>query len=329
MADDLERSAELIAAAESERFATLQLTAQVLASVPQLRALLENTDAATIRDVLQDNLQHADLLIVLAPTGQTLARSDAPSPLDLRDVQARWIRSAARRATPDWRHHHPGRRLSRGGGSGRRRRHRVRIPPRRGAGGRRVRAAAAQRDRRRHRGGVAGSVARLDDSAGAAAVEDRGRMAGCRARSDQPAADRDRRGGVRRQHAAGRRGRDHLRHAAIARPRAGALPADPGRPAGARRRGGRDRARRQRVACPHRDRAGGTAGGRNRAGCRRQLRFPARCPHRGRARRPGGFVQHHDARVARARGHAEVRLALDHGDDPSRRRGPRRANAAG
>ncbi len=91
MADDLERSAELIAAAESERFATLQLTAQVLASVPQLRALLENTDAATIRDVLQDNLQHADLLIVLAPTGQTLARSDAPSPLDLRDVQARWI----------------------------------------------------------------------------------------------------------------------------------------------------------------------------------------------------------------------------------------------
>lgn len=91
MAEDLERSAELIDAAESERFATLQLTAQVLASVPQLRALLENTDAATIRDVLQDNLQHADLLIVLAPTGKTLARSDAPSPLDVRDVQARWV----------------------------------------------------------------------------------------------------------------------------------------------------------------------------------------------------------------------------------------------
>ncbi|MGH9173894.1 MAG: adenylate/guanylate cyclase domain-containing protein [Vicinamibacterales bacterium] len=91
IAEDLEDSGEVIKAAEAERFATLQLTAQVLASVPQLRALLENTDAATIRDVLRDNLQHADLLIVLSPTGQTLARSDAITSLDLGNVQARWI----------------------------------------------------------------------------------------------------------------------------------------------------------------------------------------------------------------------------------------------
>ena len=91
IAADLESSGDVIEAAELERFRTLQLTAQVLASVPQLRALLENTDAATIRDVLRDNLQHADLLIVLSPTGQTLARSDALTALELPNVQARWI----------------------------------------------------------------------------------------------------------------------------------------------------------------------------------------------------------------------------------------------
>ena len=54
---DLEDSSDAIAAAEADRFAMLQLTAQVLASFPQFRALLENTDTATIRDVLLDYIQ--------------------------------------------------------------------------------------------------------------------------------------------------------------------------------------------------------------------------------------------------------------------------------
>lgn len=93
IADDLQSSTAVIAGAEADRFATLQLTAQALASFPQLRALLENTDAATIRDVLNDYLQRtrADLLVALAPSGQTLARTDAIAPLDVRDVQERWI----------------------------------------------------------------------------------------------------------------------------------------------------------------------------------------------------------------------------------------------
>lgn len=41
IADDLDGSTAVIAAAEADRFGTLQLTAQVLASFPQLRALLE------------------------------------------------------------------------------------------------------------------------------------------------------------------------------------------------------------------------------------------------------------------------------------------------
>jgi class 3 adenylate cyclase len=104
IAGDLEDSGDAIAAAEAERFATLQLTAQVLASFPQLRALLENTDAATIRDVLRDYLErtsNADLLIVLAPSGQTLARTDAITSLDVADARTRWIDPLLAGQTPN------------------------------------------------------------------------------------------------------------------------------------------------------------------------------------------------------------------------------------
>jgi class 3 adenylate cyclase len=91
---DLANSASVIATTESDRFDTLQLTAQVIASFPQLRALLEATDAATIRDFLRDYLQRTartHLLIVLAPSGQSLARTDALVAPDLPDVRARWV----------------------------------------------------------------------------------------------------------------------------------------------------------------------------------------------------------------------------------------------
>jgi class 3 adenylate cyclase len=98
---DLEGSSAIIASAEADRYAMLQLTAQVLASFPQLRALLENTDAATIRDVLLDYIQRtsagdspaqrADLLIVLSPTGETLARTDAIASSEIPNVKERWI----------------------------------------------------------------------------------------------------------------------------------------------------------------------------------------------------------------------------------------------
>ena len=91
---DLQGSSDVIAAADADRFATLQLTAQVLAAVPQLRPLLETKDAATIRDVLRDFLQQtsrADLLVVLDPTGQTMARTDAITSLEITDAQTTWI----------------------------------------------------------------------------------------------------------------------------------------------------------------------------------------------------------------------------------------------
>jgi class 3 adenylate cyclase len=94
IADDLDGSTAVIAAAEADRFATLQLTAQVLASFPQLRALLESTDSATIRDVLNDyqrRTARADLLVALAPSGETLARTDAIALREIQDVQENWI----------------------------------------------------------------------------------------------------------------------------------------------------------------------------------------------------------------------------------------------
>ena len=91
---DLQGSSDVIAAADADRFATLQLTAQVLAAVPQIRPLLETNDAATIRDVLRDFLQQtsrADLLVVLDPTGQTMARTDAITSLEIADARTKWI----------------------------------------------------------------------------------------------------------------------------------------------------------------------------------------------------------------------------------------------
>ena len=50
---DLERSRKGVAAAEAEQFARLRLIAELVASFPELRALLA-TDAATVRDFLAD-----------------------------------------------------------------------------------------------------------------------------------------------------------------------------------------------------------------------------------------------------------------------------------
>ncbi len=94
IAADLEGSTTIIAGIEAERLGALQLTAQVLASFPQFRALLENTDAATIRDFLADYQRRtgrADLLVALAPDGQTLARTDAITAVALAGAQERWI----------------------------------------------------------------------------------------------------------------------------------------------------------------------------------------------------------------------------------------------
>ena len=96
LAEDLRLGGDLIAAAEQERFERLRLTALNLASFPELKALFA-TDAATIRDFLIDYQQRAKgtgLVIALDPKGQTMARTDAARPLQIPDVEQRWMRPA-------------------------------------------------------------------------------------------------------------------------------------------------------------------------------------------------------------------------------------------
>lgn len=93
VAADLERSRRGVAAAEAEQFARLELIAELVASFPELRALLA-TDAATVRDFLADYRErhgHQGLLIALDPSGTVVARSDTFAPLTLPDVDRQWL----------------------------------------------------------------------------------------------------------------------------------------------------------------------------------------------------------------------------------------------
>ncbi len=93
LAEDLERSRRAVAAAEAEQFSRLQLLAQMVASFPELRALLA-TDTATVRDFLSDYRErngHDGVLIALDGRGQVVARSDTFAPLTLPDVEQTWL----------------------------------------------------------------------------------------------------------------------------------------------------------------------------------------------------------------------------------------------
>jgi class 3 adenylate cyclase len=96
LAADLRRTHDQIAEDEVERFRNLRVIAQLIASFPELRALLA-TDAATIRDFLVDYQKRAgrgELLIVLDPSGAVVARTDALAPLAIAGVAARWLEPA-------------------------------------------------------------------------------------------------------------------------------------------------------------------------------------------------------------------------------------------
>src|SRR5207247_5334722 len=90
---DLKRGVERIHAAEAERLERLELTARLVASFPELKALLRETDYATIRDYLKDQKETVrfELLIVLDPGGRVVARSDTFAPVPLPDAEARWV----------------------------------------------------------------------------------------------------------------------------------------------------------------------------------------------------------------------------------------------
>lgn len=96
MAADLAVSREALRAAETERYQRLGLVAELVASFPELRALLA-TDAATVRDFLSDFRQRhgrEELLLALDTSGSVIARSDTFAPLRLPDAARAWIEPA-------------------------------------------------------------------------------------------------------------------------------------------------------------------------------------------------------------------------------------------
>jgi hypothetical protein len=79
LASDLSRAQVVATQVHNWRLERLQLTARLLASFPELKALLESTDAATIRDFLMSYQQRnlgTPLLVALGPTGVLLGRTD-------------------------------------------------------------------------------------------------------------------------------------------------------------------------------------------------------------------------------------------------------------
>lgn len=93
---DLVTSRDALGAAHEARYERLALVARLLASFPDLLALL-GTDAATIRDFLTDYRERnarEELLLVLDQRGAVIARSDTFAPFTLPDATTRWIEPA-------------------------------------------------------------------------------------------------------------------------------------------------------------------------------------------------------------------------------------------
>lgn len=96
IAADLIQGRARIEATVAEKLNALRLTAQLLASIPQLKALL-STDLPTIKDFLtsyQNQNQGPDLLIVLDPHGRMLAHTDLPGSEPTGDFQSQWVEPA-------------------------------------------------------------------------------------------------------------------------------------------------------------------------------------------------------------------------------------------
>ena len=84
MDDDLARAEQLARGVQRDRLATLSMTARLVASFPELKALF-GTDSATVRDYLvsyQQRNPDSPLLIALGPDGTVIARTDDPRESD-------------------------------------------------------------------------------------------------------------------------------------------------------------------------------------------------------------------------------------------------------
>lgn len=93
---DLDQGLKRIQVVSAEQQSELRQTARLVASIPELKALL-GTDLATIKDFLLAYKQQnngPDVLILLDPSGKVVARTDTFEPEPLPDAQTRWVQPA-------------------------------------------------------------------------------------------------------------------------------------------------------------------------------------------------------------------------------------------
>lgn len=91
---ELTATREAVERADGDRTDGLRETAQLLASFPELKALLETGDQATVRDFLLTYLlqnQRSELLVALDPSGTVIARTDIDAQVALPEARVRWI----------------------------------------------------------------------------------------------------------------------------------------------------------------------------------------------------------------------------------------------
>jgi hypothetical protein len=102
LARDLERAQSLVGRVHSSRLERLQLTARLVASFPDLKALFESTDAATIGDFLlayQQQNPGTPLLAAIGPSGDVLGRTDTAATAG-RPADADWFAVVTRQGKP-------------------------------------------------------------------------------------------------------------------------------------------------------------------------------------------------------------------------------------
>jgi serine/threonine protein kinase len=99
---DLEQAGVLVDRVRDWQLERLQLTARLLASFPELKALFDSTDAATIRDFLLSYQQQnpgTPLLVAIGPSGVVLGRTDTADTVGT-SGSADWTAAVARQDQP-------------------------------------------------------------------------------------------------------------------------------------------------------------------------------------------------------------------------------------
>jgi class 3 adenylate cyclase len=94
---DLLRSRDVVTAAENSRYQRLALVARLLASFPDMMALMGTEDMATVRDFLADYRERnarEELLLALDTSGTVVARSDTFAALTVPEVRTAWLEPA-------------------------------------------------------------------------------------------------------------------------------------------------------------------------------------------------------------------------------------------